>query len=122
MLLAIDPLFGKILSIIMSEDQLKEKWFAFGFELGLTTDQLHDIERRYYESLQRTREVLLQWRVNNIEKSLDPLVDALHVIGLIDLAIHIKDHFINQQPLEDGVYCRFCDKYRITPSQTILPG
>ena len=69
MLLAIDPLFGKILNIIMSEDQLKEKWFALGFELGLTMGQLHDIERRYYESLQCTREVLLQWRVNNIEKS-----------------------------------------------------
>ena len=106
----------------MSEDQLKEKWFVFGFELGLTMGQLHNIEQRYYESLRCTREVLLQWRVDNLEKPLDPLVSALREIGLIDMAVHIKYHFINQQPLEDGVYCCFCDKYQVTPSWTIPSG
>ena len=105
---------------------MKEKWFNFGYELGLTPGQLHDIETKYYESLQCTREVLLQWKDNNLEKPLDPLVDALCKIGLIDMAVHIKYLFINpeQQSREElyGIYHHFYDKYHVVPSQTMSSG
>ena len=108
----------------MSDDRLKEKWFTFGYELGLTVGQLHDIEQKY-ESLQFIREVLLHWRVNNLKEPLDPLVDALCQIGLIDMAVHIKYHFSNpeQRSQEElsRVYHDFYDRY-IVPSQTVSFG
>ena len=119
-------MFGKILNIIMSEDQLKKKWFVLGFGLGLAVGQLHDIEQRYCESLQCTREVLLQWRVNNLKEPLDSLVDALCQIGLIDMAVHIKYHFSNpkQQSREKlyDVYHHLYDKYHVISSQTVSSG
>ena len=81
---------------------------------------------KYYESPQCTREVLLQWRVNNFHKPLDPLVDALCKIGLIDMAVHIKYHFINpeQQSQEElyDVYHHLYDKYHVISSQTVSSG
>ena len=105
---------------------MKEKWFNFGYELGLTVGQLHHIEQRYCDSLRFTREVLLQWRVNNCKEPLDPLVDALCKIGLIDMAVHIKYHFINpeQQSQEElhRVYHHLYDKYHVIPSHTMSSG
>ena len=121
-------MFGDILQVITNKNHLKEKWFNFGYELGLTPGQLHDIETKYYESLQCTREVLLQWRVNNSEEPLDPLVDALCKISLIDMAVHIKYHFINpeQQSQEElyDLYHSGYDKYHVkalilSPSESL---
>ena len=104
---------------------MKEKWFKFGYELGVIPSQLHDIEERYCESFRCTREVLLLWRDNNLKEPLDPLVDALCKIGLIDMAVHIKYHFINpeQQSQEElrRVYHHLYDKY-VVPSQTMSSG
>ena len=105
-----------ILKILTSNDRLKEKWFNFGFELGLTVDQLRDIERKYYDPLQCTREVLLQWRVNNKSASWEPLTTALHQIGLTEVAVDVEHlltaHEKPQTPVEvDGIYCSLCDKY-----------
>ena len=124
--IARDPLFGDILHVIIKENHLKEKWFQFGYELDLTVDQLHDIETKYHESLRCTREVLYLWRVNNSKEPLDPLVNALCKIGLIDMAVHIKYHFINpeQQSQEElyRVYHHLYDKYHVIPSQTMSSG
>ena len=115
-----------MLHVITNKDHLKEKWFAFGFELGLTPGQLRNIETKYYESLRCTREVLLLWRDNNLKEALDPLLDALCKIGLIDMAVHIKYHFINpeQQSQKElySLYHHLYDKYHVIPSQTMSPG
>ena len=118
-------MFVEVFSVITSEDRLREKWFNFGLQLQLTVGQLHNIETKYYESLQCTREVLLLWRDNNLKKPLDPLVDALCKIGLIGMAVHIKYHFINpeQQSQEElyGVYHHLYDKY-VVPSHIVSSG
>ena len=96
------------------------------FPLIITPGQFHNIETKYYESMSCTREVLLQWRVNNLKEPLDPLVDALCKIGLIDMAVHVKYHFINleQNPQEKlyHVYHHLYDKYHVISSQTMSPG
>ena len=109
-------MFGDILHVIINDDHLKEKWFSFGYELGLTVGQLHNIETNYCnQSLKCTREVLLQWRVNNLKKPLDPLVDALCKVDLINMAVHIKYHFINpEQKSQEELYDKYhhlYDKY-----------
>ena len=113
MSLATDPFFGKILNIITSEDYLKGKWFNFGYELGLTVGQLNNIEMRYQDHLQCTRKVLLQWRVNNRSASWEPLTEALHKIGLTELAVNVEHHFTVPQTQEEleGIYCSFCNEY-----------
>ena len=119
-------MFVEVFSVITSEDCLREKWFNFGLQLGLTPGQLHNIETKYYESLQCTREVLLLWRLNNFDKPLDPLVDALCKIGLINIAVHIKYHFINpeQQSQEElyRVYHHLYDKYHVISSHIVSSG
>ena len=122
-------MFGDILHIITNKDHLKEKWFNFGYELGLTVNQLHNIEIIYRNQyLKCTREALLLWRENNLNESLDSLVDALCKIGLIDMAVHFKYHFINpeQQSLEElyDVYHSRYDKYHVialipSPSESL---
>ena len=122
-------MFGDILHVIANKDHLEEKWFNFGYELGLSVGQLNDIDTKYCSQfLKCTREVLLQWRVNNLNETLDPLVDALCKIGLIDMAVHIKYHFINpeQQSLEElyDVYHSRYDKYHVkalilSPSESL---
>ena len=109
-------MFGEILKVLTSEDHLKEKWFNFGYELGLTVGRLDDIETRYHDPLQRTRKVLLQWRVNNLTASWEAIAEALSNIDLIDLTVHVKHSFADPpepQSLEeiDGVYCQLCDMY-----------
>ena len=108
-----DPFFGEILNIITSEDYLKGQWFKFGYELGLTVGQLDDIDVRYCDPLQCTRKVLLQWRVNNKSASWEPLTEALHKIGLTELAVDVEHHFTVPQMREEfeGVYCSFCNYY-----------
>ena len=110
-------MFGDILHVITNKDNLEEKWFNFGYELGLPVGQLNDIETNYCsQCLKCAREVLLLWRVNNLNESLDTVVNALCKIGLIDMAVHIKYHFINQpeqqsqEELHD-VYHHLYDKY-----------
>ena len=81
-------------------------------QLSLTVGQLHDIETKV-------------WRINKL-KPLNPLVDALCKIGLIDMAVHIKYHFINpeQQSREElyDVYHHLYDKYHVISSQTVSSG
>ena len=119
-------MFVEIFSVITSEDHLKGKWFNFGLQLQLTVGQLHTIETKYYESMSCTREVLLLWRRSNFGKPLDPLVNALCKIGLIDMAVHIKYHFINpkQQSREElhRVYRHFYDGYHVVHSHTMSSG
>ena len=108
---------------------MKEKWFTFGYELGLTVGQLDDIEMRYHDPLQRTRKVLLQWRVNNKSASWEPLTKALRKIGLTEVAVDVKHHFIaqdkSQTPVEvDSIYCSLCNKYHginSYTSQDVIP-
>ena len=119
-------MFGEILHVFTNNHHLKEKWFNIGYELGITVGQLHDIETKYCESVRCTREVLLQWRLNKCKEPLDPLVDALCKIGLIDMAVHIKYNFINhEQQSQDElhrVYHHLYDKYHVIPSQTMSSG
>ena len=116
-------MFGDILHVITNKVHLEEKWFNFGYELGLTVSQLYDIETNYCsQSLRCTREVLLLWRENNLKEPLDPLVDALCKVGLINMAVYIKYHFINpeQQSQEElhRVYHHLYDKYLVS-SKTV---
>ena len=118
-----------ILNIITSKGHLNEKWFDFGYELGLTVGQLDDIEMRYHDPLQRTRKVLLQWRVKNKSASWEPLTKALCKIGLTEVAVDVEHHFVTQEkpeiPVEvDGIYCSICDKchgINSYTSQAIIP-
>ena len=106
-----------------------EKWFNFGYELGLTVGQLEDIEMRYHDPLQCTRKVLLQWRVKNKSASWEPLNEALHKIGLTELANDVEYHFTPQvkpqTPVNvDDIYCSLCDKYHginSNHSQDVIP-
>ena len=102
-----------------------EKWFDFGYELGLTVGQLDDIEMRYHDPLQCTRKVLLQWRVKNKSASWEPLTEALHKIGLTEVAVDVKHHFTTQEntqtPVVDGIYCSMCNKYHGLNCQGIIP-
>ena len=122
-------MFGEILNIITSDNHLSEKWFNFGFQLGLTVGQLEDIEIRYHDPLQRTRKVLFQWRVKNKSASWEPLTEALCKICLTELANDVEYHFTAQEkpqiPVEvDGIYCSLCDKYHginSYHSQDVIP-
>ena len=124
-----DPFFGVILKIITSKEHLKETWFYLGYELGLTVGQLEDIEIKYHESLQRTRNMLLHWKVNNKSASWEPLIKALRKIGLTEVALDVEHQFTPhekpQTPVEvDGIYCSLCDKYHginSYHSQDVIP-
>ena len=117
-----------ILNIITSKGYLSEKWFGFGFELGLTVGQLDDIEMRYHDPLQCTRKVLLQWRVKNKSASWEPLTEALRKIGLTELANDVEYHFTAQEKSQtsvevDDIYCSLCKKYHgiNSYSQDVIP-
>ena len=122
-------MFGEILNIITNDKLLSEKWFNFGFQLGLTVGLLEDIEMRYHDPLQCTRKVLLQWRVKNKSASWEPLTEALYKIGLTELANNVEHQFTPQEkpqtPVEvDGIYCSLCDKYHginSYHSQDVIP-
>ena len=90
---------------------MKGKWFNFGYELGLTVGQLDNIEMRYHDTLQCTRKVLLQWRVNNRNASWEPLIEALNKIGLTELGVDVEHHFTVPQKSKEleGIYCSFCN-------------
>ena len=124
-----DPFFGEILNIITNDNHLKEKWFNFGYELGLTVGQLEDIEMRYHDPLQCTRKVLIQWRVKNRSASWEPLNEALRKIGLTELANDVEYQFTVQEkpqtPVEvENIYCSLCSDYHginSYHSQDIIP-
>ena len=107
--LATDPLFGKILNIITNENYLREKWFNFGYELGLTVFELGDIEIRYRDPLRCTRKVLLQWRLHNKGASCEPITKALREVGLTDLA---EDVQLNSVILQNPQISGLCKCYR----------
>lgn len=104
--LVIDPLFGKILNIITNKNYLREKWFNFGFELGLTAFELGDIEIRYRDPLRCTREILLQWRLHNKSASCEPITKALHEVGLADLAKDVQLNFVTLENPQTSELCK----------------
>ncbi|XP_019853891.1 PREDICTED: uncharacterized protein LOC109583131 [Amphimedon queenslandica] len=120
---ASDLLFGDCLSIITSERGLRERWFDFGYRLGLTLGQLQDIELTSTNSVQPIRKVIIQWRDQNRSESWEPLAAALVKIGFEDLAHRVKDHFESPSTPEPepedkedhykGVYCKLCNKYHL---------
>ncbi|XP_019854556.1 PREDICTED: uncharacterized protein LOC100633393 isoform X4 [Amphimedon queenslandica] len=120
-----DLLLGDCLCIIASEGDLKEKWFDFGYRLGLTIGQLQDIGLTSIDSIQRTRKVIIHWRNENRSESWEPLAVALAKIGFKDLAHRVKDYFesppVPEPEPEDkedhykGVYCSLCEEYHLKP-------
>ena len=114
-------MLGDCLRIIASEGGLKEKWFDFGYIVGLTIGQLNHIELTSIDPIQRTRKVIIQWRNENRSESWEPLAAALAMIGFEDLAHRVKDHFesppIPPEPEDkdhfNGVYCKLCNKYHL---------
>ena len=116
-------MLGDCLRIIASEGGLKEKWFDFGYTLGLTLGHLQDIGLTSIDSIQCTRKVIIHWRDQNKSESWEPLAVALAKIGFEDLAHRVKDHFDSpsapKPEPEDkidhykGVYCKLCDKYHL---------
>ena len=112
-----DLLLGDCLCIIASEGDLKQKWFDFGYRLGLTIGQLNEIELISIDPIQCTRKVIIQWRNENRSESWEPLAAALAMIGFEDLALRVKDHFESPPvPPElhfKGVYCKLCNEYHL---------
>ena len=116
-------MFGDCLSIITSEKGLIDKWFDFGFRLGLTLGQLQDIELRSTNSVQPIRKVIIQWRDQNRSESWEPLAAVLAKIGFEDLVHRIKNHFESPPALEPepedkedhykGIYCKLCERYHL---------
>ena len=116
-------MLGDCLFIITSESDLREKWFDFGYRLGLTLGQLQDIELSSTNSVQPIRKVIIQWRDQNKSESWEPLAAALAKIGFETIAHRVKNHFESPSTPESepedkedhfkGVYCKLCDKYHL---------
>ena len=87
-----DPFFGELL-ICCNDEQLNKNWFNFGYQLGLTVDQLYKIQPNFDEALYYVG-VLQYWRaINNTTESWQPIADAFVKIGLSDLGQKVRDHF-----------------------------
>ena len=73
------------------------KWFNFGYNLGLKVQQLQKIEDRYHHykppEPQYIREVLFLWRKHNKTASWKPVADALRRIKLPKIAEKLEDQF-----------------------------
>ena len=73
------------------------KWFSFGYNLGLKVQQLHKIEDRYHHykppEPQYIREVVFLWRKHNKTASWKPVADALRRIELPTIADKLEDQF-----------------------------
>ena len=75
------------------------KWFNFGYNLGLKVQQLQKIEDHYHHpnyktpETQCTREVVFLWRKHNKTASWEPIANALRRINLSKIAEKLEDQF-----------------------------
>ena len=83
----------EVIPSTFEECQHHEKWFSFGYTLGLSPSELDSIESRHSTPVQWARAILLLWREKNKEASLEPLTAALEKVRLSEAATKLKHHF-----------------------------
>ena len=88
-----DPYLAKVIGIILDEPHVKDKWFQFGYELGISVNDLSTFECRLQDYIQCTREVIIFWRKKNMSETWIPVAQALHFAGLHSLEQQIIQHF-----------------------------
>ena len=104
-LLDVDPHLACVIDMILAGPLVKDKWFHFGYELGISVNQLSTFECRIQDYTQCTREVIIFWRKKNISETWIPVAQALHFVGLHSLEQKIIQYFATE-----GKYIRisFC--------------
>ena len=82
--------------MILDEPLVKDKWFCFGYELGISVNQLSIFECHLQDYIQCTREVVIVWRKKNMSETWIPVAQALHFAGLHSLEEQIIRHFATE--------------------------
>ena len=77
-----DPYLEYVIDIILAEPLVKDKWLQFGYELGISVNDLLTFECRLQDYIQCTREVIIYWRKKNMSETWIPVAQALHFAGL----------------------------------------
>ena len=93
----VDPYLAQVIDMILAEPLVKDKWFRFGYELGISVSDLHTFECRLQGYIQCTREVMIYWRKKNMSETWIPVAQALHLSGL-----HCSEQQIIQSFVTEG--------------------
>ena len=97
-----DPHLAQVIDMILAEPLVKDKWFQFGYELGISVNDLSTFECHLQDYIQCTREVIIFWRKKNISETWIPVAQALHFAGLHGLEQQIIQCFVTTE----GKYIR----------------
>ena len=91
--------------MILAEPLMKNKWFHFGYELGISVNQLSTFECCLKNYAKCTKKVIIYWRKKNMSETWIPVAQALHFAGLHGLEEQIIQNFATE-----GMYIRtsFC--------------
>ena len=104
-----------ILVSVSDSTGIGDHWFEFGLKLGLTVDDLNNIEIKNSGSLECGRKVILLWRSRNKSASWEPIATALDAIGRKYLAFCIKNSFSStQQQPQPSIDCEFSSSLKTT--------
>ena len=101
-----DPHLAQVIYMILGEPLVKDKWFQFGYELGISVNDLSTFECRLQDYIQCTREVIIFWRKKNMSETWIPVAQALHLSDLHSSEKQIIQRFV----ATEGKYIRisFC--------------
>ena len=72
---------------------MKDKWFHFGYELGISINQLSTFECHLQDYTRCIREVVIFWRKRNTSETWIPVAQALHFSDLHSLEQQIIQYF-----------------------------
>ena len=94
-----DPYLLSVIETILVEPLVKDKWFHFGYELGISVNDLSTFECHLQDYIQCTREVIIFWRKKNMSETWMPVAQALHFAGLHGLEEQIIQRFATEGKL-----------------------
>ena len=98
----VDPYLEHVIDIILAEPLVKDKWFSFGHELGISVNNLSIFEYHLQNYIQCIREIIIFWRKKNMSKTWIPVAQALHFAGLHSSEKQIIQRFV----ATEGMYIR----------------
>ena len=76
-----------------------DQFLEFGLALGLTVDDLYDMQTKEIGHFDPVRDIILLWRSHNRSESWHPIAAALDRIGRRDLSTYINKHFLQTESL-----------------------